>query len=96
MVSESTRSSSNIKTTKGYIVLFICVSTKAIHLELVSDLSISTFLAALRGMIARRGAPWHLYSDNGTNFVGANRMLQESYHDFRNVYEHKYFAELAH
>lgn len=66
-----------IKTTKGYIALFVCLSTKAIHLELVSDLSSPTFIAALKRFCSRRGTPQHIYSDNGTNFVGAARLLQQ-------------------
>ncbi|XP_072931757.1 uncharacterized protein [Epargyreus clarus] len=69
--------------------------TKAVHLELVSDLSSSAFLAALRRMVARRGAPQHLYSDNGTNFVGANRMLKEEYHDLKNTLGEEFFNEIA-
>lgn len=68
-----------IKTTKGYIAVFVCMATKAVHLELVSDLSSAAFLAALRRMAARRGAPTHIYSDNGTNFVRANKTLREEY-----------------
>ncbi|XP_011859974.1 PREDICTED: uncharacterized protein LOC105557366 [Vollenhovia emeryi] len=45
--------------------------------ELVSDLSSEAFIAALRRFSARRGKPAHIYSDNGTNFVGANRELKE-------------------
>lgn len=51
--------------------MFICFSTKAIHLEAVSDLSTPAFLAALDRFIARRGCPSCIYSDNGRNFVGA-------------------------
>lgn len=67
-----------IKTNKGYVAIFVCMATKAVHIELVSDLSTSAFLAALRRMAARRGAPRHIYCDNGTNFVGANRELEQN------------------
>ncbi|XP_055848250.1 uncharacterized protein LOC129913542 [Episyrphus balteatus] len=63
--------------TKGYISLFVCLVTKAIHLELVSDLTTDAFLAALRRFVARRGKPSHLYTDNGTNFRGSARSLSE-------------------
>ncbi|XP_035225552.1 uncharacterized protein LOC118198073 [Stegodyphus dumicola] len=69
------------KSTKGYIALFICLATKALHIEAVSDLTADAFLAALRRFSARRGAPSHIYSDNATNFVGANRKAQRKYND---------------
>ena len=64
-----------IKTSKGYIASFICMSTGAMHLELVSSLSSQDFLAAFRRIINRRGAIVDVYSDNGTNFVGANKEI---------------------
>lgn len=64
-----------VKTCKAYVCLFICLSTKAIHIELVSDLTAEAFLASLRRFIARRGRVSHLYSDNGTCFVKANKEL---------------------
>lgn len=70
-----------IKTTKGYIAVFVCLATKAVHLELVSDLSTASFLAALRRMCSRRGVPKNIYSDNGTNFVGASRLLKQEYRE---------------
>lgn len=73
------------KSYKGYIVLFICLSTKAIHIEAVSDMATSGFLAAYRRFCARRGMPRHLYSDNGTNFVGASRTLRKESTHFINV-----------
>jgi hypothetical protein len=57
------------------VALFICLATEAIHLELVTDCSTETFLGALKRFIARRGTVSSIYSDNGTNFVGANREL---------------------
>ncbi|XP_011861959.1 PREDICTED: uncharacterized protein LOC105558722, partial [Vollenhovia emeryi] len=65
------------KTNKSYISLFICFSTKAIHLEAVSDLSSNAFIAALRRFAGRRGCPQRIYCDNATNFVGARNELNE-------------------
>jgi hypothetical protein len=64
-------------TTKGYIAIFVCFSTKALHIELVTSLTTDAFIAALRRFIARRGQPQTIYSDNGTNFQGAVKQLQE-------------------
>ncbi|XP_043258048.1 uncharacterized protein LOC122400589 [Colletes gigas] len=53
------------------------LSVKAVHLELVSDLTIEAFIAALRRFVARREFCTNLYLDNGTNFVGDNNELRE-------------------
>ncbi|XP_063915021.1 uncharacterized protein LOC135131281 [Zophobas morio] len=63
------------RTTKAYICIFVCMSVKAVHLELVSDLTSDAFIGAFRRFIARRGRCTDLYSDCGTNFVGANKVL---------------------
>lgn len=62
---------------KAYVAIFICMTTKAVHMELVSDLSTDRFLQALRRFISRRGRCTDIFSDNGTNFVGARNKLQE-------------------
>lgn len=64
------------RTTKGYIAIFICLATKAIHLEVVSDLSTEAFLAAYKRFVSRRGICLNIFSDCGTNFVGADKQLQ--------------------
>ncbi|XP_021964112.2 uncharacterized protein LOC110859463 [Folsomia candida] len=64
-------------TLKAYLCIFICCTTRAIHLEVVSDATTQAFLAALRRFVARRGKPADIYSDNGTNFVGAEKQLKE-------------------
>ncbi|GFW65784.1 integrase catalytic domain-containing protein [Trichonephila clavipes] len=64
---------------ESYICLFICLATKAVHLELVSTLSTDAMLAALRRFIVRRGHPSEIHSDNGTNFIGANNYLKQLY-----------------
>ena len=62
---------------KAYVCVFVSFSVKAVHLELVSDLTTEAFLAALRRFVARRGKPSVMWSDNGSNFVGAAGELRE-------------------
>lgn len=57
--------------TKAYVAVFVCLSTKAVHIELVGDLSTVGFIAAYERFTSRRGCCSDLYSDNATNFVGA-------------------------
>jgi len=61
---------------KVYIAVFVCFSVKAVHLEVVSDLSTDAFLAAFDRFVGRRGLPSEVYSDCGTNFIGADKQLQ--------------------
>lgn len=65
------------KTSKAYLCLFICFSSKAIHLELTTSLSTESFLMSLKRFVARRGKPFTMYSDNGKNFVGTNTEIKE-------------------
>lgn len=67
------------KARKAYTLIFVCLSTRATHLECVSDYSTQAFLAAFRRFCARRGLPAHVYTDNGTNFVGADRELRRAF-----------------
>lgn len=69
----------NAKLFKAYVCVFVCMATKAIHLELVPDLSTESFLNALRRFLSRRGHCSNIYSDNGRNFVGCERYLTELY-----------------
>lgn len=69
---------------KSYICLFICFASKAVHLGLVTDLTTDSFILALRRLTSRRGKPAKIYSDNGTNFVGAQNKLKELHNFFRN------------
>ncbi|XP_015119453.1 uncharacterized protein LOC107042782, partial [Diachasma alloeum] len=55
------------------------MTVKAVHLEVVSDLTTEGFMATLKRFIARRGKPLHLYSDNGSNFIGAHNEIKELY-----------------
>lgn len=60
---------------KAWIAPFICFATEAIHIEAVEDLTSNSFIATLRRFMSRRGKPTEIWSDNGTNFVGAQREL---------------------
>lgn len=63
-------------TYKSYLALFVCLTTKAVHFELVSDLTTPAFITALQRFVSRRGYPSTIMSDNGTNFVGAQNTLR--------------------
>ncbi|XP_014217295.1 uncharacterized protein LOC106645853 [Copidosoma floridanum] len=61
---------------KRWGVLFTCLTTRAVHLEIACSLATSSMIMALQRMAARRGCPAVIYSDNGTNFRGACTELQ--------------------
>ncbi|XP_072392165.1 uncharacterized protein [Diabrotica undecimpunctata] len=65
--------------TKAYMAVFVCLATRAVHVELISSLSTEAFLLTLKRFIARRGNPSIIFSDNGTNFLGAKNQLKELY-----------------
>ncbi|XP_076396216.1 uncharacterized protein LOC105664283 [Megachile rotundata] len=60
---------------KCYVSVFVCFATRAVHMELVTDLTTETCLEAIRRFCARRGKPSHIYSDNATNFVGVKNEI---------------------
>ena len=60
---------------KVYIAIFVCLSTKAVHMELVGNLSKDACILALKRFFARKGTPSKILSDNGTNFIGARNDL---------------------
>ena len=63
---------------KRYGCIFSCLTTRAVHIEVASDLFTDYFINALRRFIARRGQLDKIFNDNGTNFVGTERVLCES------------------
>jgi len=62
---------------KVWICLFTCCVTRAVHLELVIDMSAPTFLRCLKHFTARQGLPRKFVSDNGKAFQAAARTLEE-------------------
>lgn len=75
MVKESRRRSA--RTYKSYLCLIVCHAVKAVHLELVTELTTEAFIASLDRFVARRGLCQSITTDGGTNFVGAKRYLSE-------------------
>lgn len=63
---------------KRYGVIFTCLAIRAIHIEVVQSLDTDSFINALRRFISRRGQVLEMQSDNGTNFVGAERELRQA------------------
>jgi hypothetical protein len=63
--------------TKRYLCLFTCHASRALHLEMAYALDTNSFLNAFNRFTNRRGVPVEMTSDNGTNFIGANRELME-------------------
>ena len=64
---------------KGYLAIFVCLATKAIHIEVVSDQTTPALVAALKRFCALRGLPKNIYTDNGANFIGARNDLHDLY-----------------
>ncbi|GFT32279.1 integrase catalytic domain-containing protein [Trichonephila clavipes] len=64
---------------KIYVAIFVCLASKAVHLEIVSDLTTVAFLATLKCFVARREKCATISSDNAKNFVGANREFKKDY-----------------
>lgn len=64
-----------VQSIKSYIAVFVCFVTRAIHLELVSDLTTNAMTADIFRFVARRGQCSRIYSDNDTNFVGSQNEL---------------------
>lgn len=74
------------ETIKSYIALFTCYVTQAVHLDLVKDLTASTFVCCLR-RFARRGTPSLIISDNAKTFKASQKLLRRL-HDNQEVREH--------
>ena len=65
-------------TAKRYGCIFSCLSTRAVHIEISHSMDSDSFLMALHRFIARRGKPAKIFSDNGRNFVGAEKELRQA------------------
>ncbi len=73
------------KVSKCYICLFTCGVVRAVHLELVNDLTTQTFVRALRRFSSRRGIPRIIVSDNAKTFKAADNEMEELVHILETV-----------
>ncbi|KAL7289453.1 hypothetical protein TKK_0016645 [Trichogramma kaykai] len=72
------------KSAKGYVVIFVCLSTRvdnSVQLEVVSNYTSNTFLMALRRFFGRRALSQKIISDRGTTFQGAANELSRLFHE---------------
>ena len=67
---------------KRYGCIFTCLTTRAVHLEISHFLTANSFINAFRRSICRRTKPHTVYSDNGTNLVGAEKELRQALKEF--------------
>ena len=65
----------NESKTKVWICLFTCIVTRAVHLEVVHDMSSEEFLLCFRRFIAQRGTPCEIISDNSMQFRASSTVL---------------------
>ncbi len=62
----------NPRNTKAWMILYTCYSTRAVHLDLVQDMTAETFMRSFRHFTARRGTPARMISDNAKTFKAAS------------------------
>lgn len=67
------------RTEKKWGTIFKCLTTQAVHIDVLHTLDTDSFLMALRRFTARRGTSFQLISDQGTNFMGEERELKEAF-----------------
>ena len=72
---------------KVYLLLFTCLNVRAIHLELINDMSIHSFVLSMIRFINIYGLPSHLYSDNARSFVAGCKLFDKLYAS--NEFSHK-------
>lgn len=76
--------------------MFVCMATRAIHLEIVSSGTKEAFIQAFRRMTGRRGMVKTMWSDNGTTFVGTNNYLRsigDSHQEWAPSIEHDFHLQ---
>lgn len=67
------------RTEKRWGIIFKCMTSRAVHIDILTSMDTDSFLMALRRFISRRGKPFELLADQGTNFKGGERELRKSF-----------------
>ncbi|XP_067950597.1 uncharacterized protein [Watersipora subatra] len=68
----------NQKELKRYGVIFTCMASRAIHIEIIDDMSTDAFINAVKCLVAIKGLIRQLHTDKGTNFIGAANELSKA------------------
>ncbi|XP_052743984.1 uncharacterized protein LOC128199256 [Bicyclus anynana] len=84
-----------IKSQKAYVCIFICLTTRAVHVEVAPDLTTHSFLNAWKRFVSRRGHVNSVRTDQGSNFKGAKAYLSELYEFLNSEYDEAFKKELA-
>ena len=66
---------------KVWLCLYTCCVTRAVHLDLVPDMTATTFIRSFKRFTARRGIPAKMVSDNSKAFKAASRIIQSVFDD---------------
>ena len=61
---------------KRYGFVFTCLAIRAVRIEIAHDLTTDSFIQAFTRFVSRRGSPIEVFSDNGTNFKGADSEIK--------------------
>ncbi|XP_055585496.1 uncharacterized protein LOC129738335 [Uranotaenia lowii] len=80
---------------KVYVAMFVCLVVKAVHLEVVADLSTVACINAVKRFVGSRGRVLELHCDNATAFVGADRELRLLRKEFQQQFKSKEWGEFC-
>lgn len=85
------RASDTTATSKVWLCLYTCCATRAVHLDLVTDMTADTFIRSFRRFVSRRGLPSRMISDNGKTFKSAAKLIKQV---LESPESRKYFSQL--
>lgn len=78
-----------IRTKKAWIAIFVCLQTRAVYIDIVTDTTSAAFISCFRRFIGRRGKCLKLFSDNATTFTGASKELLAAYKIWNTTETHR-------